>query len=123
MKTLFLTLLVTVSLGTVSFSQEIKSVVTQSKSELVAAKSSGVFVFKLPSSVSPEDVAKNASFYVNYFKVDYNKSKSEAKVSMVTNDANSRRIIMRFIASYGINNFTVDGSSFKMEDFYTTFLQ
>jgi hypothetical protein len=42
MKTLFLTLLVTVSLGTVSFSQEIKSVVTQSKSELVAAKSSGV---------------------------------------------------------------------------------
>ncbi|MBP6089900.1 MAG: hypothetical protein KA521_01490 [Crocinitomicaceae bacterium] len=123
MKTFFLTILAAVSFGTLSYSQEMKSVVTQSKSELAAAKNSGIFVFKLPVSVSSEDVAKNASYYVNYFKVDYNKVKSEAKVTMVTNDATSRRIIMRFISSCGINSYIVDGVSLKIDEFYTTYLQ
>lgn len=123
MKTLFLTILASAVIGSVSFSQETKAVITQSKSELVAAKNSGVFIFKLPVTISSEDVAKNASFYVNYFKVDYNKTKNEAKVTMVTNDATSRRIIQRFISSCGINSYLVDGVSMKIDEFYTTFLQ
>jgi hypothetical protein len=60
---------------------------------------------------------------VNYFKVDFNKSKSEAKITMLTNDATSRRIIMRFISSCGINSYNVEGVAMKMDEFYTAFLQ
>jgi hypothetical protein len=123
MKTLFLTIFAAFSFAAVSFSQDVKSVTTQSKSELAFAKSTGLYVFKLPSSVSVEDVTKNASYYVNYFKVDFNKSTSEAKISLKTNDATSRRIIMRFISSCGINSYNVEGVAMKMDEFFTAFLQ
>ncbi len=123
MKTLFLTIFAAFSFTAVSFSQEVKSVTTQPKSELATAKSTGLYVFKLPTSVSFEDVTKNASYYVNYFKVDFNKSKSEAKITMLTNDATSRRIITRFISSCGINSYNVEGVAMKMDEFYTAFLQ
>lgn len=123
MKTLFLTIFAAFSFTAVSFSQEVKSVTTQPKSELATAKSTGLYVFKLPTSVSVEDVTKNASYYVNYFKVDFNKSKSEAKITMLTNDATSRRIITRFISSCGINSYNVEGVAMKMDEFYTAFLQ
>ncbi|MEN9998144.1 MAG: hypothetical protein RI922_1134 [Bacteroidota bacterium] len=124
MKTFFLSLIAVIGLSTVSFAQDASNSATaQSKTQLSAAKESGVYTFVMPSTLTAEEVTKNSKYYVHYFTTEFNETSKVVKLKMVANDELGRRVITRFLASCGVQNVVVDGNSMITEDFFNTYLK
>lgn len=123
MKTLFLSLIAVVFATTISFAQENSTASAQSKTELAASKESGKYLIVLPSETTAEQVNKSSKYYTHYFTVDFNEKSKEAKITMVTNDEMGRHVIVRFLASCGVQNVMVDGKMYLNEDFFVTYLK
>jgi hypothetical protein len=94
-----------------------------SKKELISAKETGGYTIKLPSQLTKEEVDKCAGFYVHNFTVNFDEETKEAKISMVTNDARNRQIIIRFVTACGVRHMNIEGSIMEMQDFFETYLK
>lgn len=90
---------------------------------LTKSKSSGEYVFTLPSTVSREDVEKSSKYYTHYFTVSFDAGSHDATVSMVSNDGKSRYVIARFLTSCGVRFIKVDGNNLSLEVFSETYFK
>lgn len=107
-----------------TFAQDISNTATaQTKTELAASKESGNYLFVLPAGLSAETVAKNSTYYVHYFTVEYTEKTSEAKITMTSNDEKGRHVIMRFLTANGVRFVKVDGATISTEDFFVKYIQ
>tara|TARA_Y100000589_G_C26991207_1_gene562704 strand:+ start:103 stop:462 length:360 start_codon:yes stop_codon:yes gene_type:complete len=82
----------------------------------------GVISMILPASVSADEVAKYAKYYTPYFTTSFDADAHKVTFTMVNNDANSRRVIMRFLGASKIQTVKVEGESFLVHELYETFL-
>jgi type II secretory pathway component PulK len=123
MKTLFLTLVAAIFSTTLSFAQENSTASAQTKTELAASKESGKYLLVLPAGISAEQVNKSSKYYTHYFTVEFNESSREAKITMVSNDEMGRHVIVRFLASCGVQNVIVEGKTYLNEDFFLNYLK
>lgn len=106
-----------------ALAQETSNTVTaQSKTELLASKESGNYTFTLPDGITPEEVSKNAKYYVHYFTVEYIEKSNQAKLTMISNDEKGRHVIVRFLTACGAQHVIVDGKSMSIEDFFNNYL-
>ena len=108
---------------TVSFGQDNTTAVCGTKIALSQAKDAGKIVMKLPTNVSSEDVQLYAAYYEKTFTVSFNAQSHEVTFNMITNDANSRRIILRFLSANQIQNVIVENRVYNITDFYENFLK
>jgi hypothetical protein len=123
MKTFFLTLVAVFSLASVSFGQDNTNTATsQSKSQLVTAKETGIFSFVLPEAITNEDVVKNSKFYVHYFTTEFNDKTKEVKIKMIENNELNRHIMVRFLVSCGIQYIILEGNSFLTQEYFQSFI-
>lgn len=124
MKTLFYSLLMIFSLGSVAVAQETNGVaIAPSKTEIAKGKENGNFKFFMPEGVSAEEVAQSAKYYTHYFTVDYDSNTRAAKISMVTNDEKSRSVIVRFLVSNNVQTVDVEGTMVSVYDFFEKYLK
>ena len=124
MKSLFLFLIVVACSFSSLHAQENEVVaLVLSKKELVSGKETGAYRITLPAQMTKEDVTKSAGFYVHNFTVNFDEKTKEAKISMVTNDARNRQIIVRFMTACGVRHMNVEGSMMEMQDFFETYLK
>ncbi len=100
------------------FSQEIKNtMIVRDVLTLEAQKNNGVFEFYLPSSVTKEEVEKNAKFYTSHFTVEHFPKTNKVLIKMVDNSEKSRMIIKRFLISNKINNVNANNVDYSIDDF------
>lgn len=85
-------------------------------------KTSGVFEFTLPESVTAEQVANAAKYYTQYFTVNFDAKSHQAKIKMEYNQADSRFVIMRFLVSNNIKEIVMDGTTYNLEVFFSKFM-
>ena len=124
MKTLFLTILLVVGLGTSANAQEKSTVaVGPSTTEINNGKQTGKFTFIMPQGTTAEDVAHTTKYYTNYFTVDYKESSREAKITMVNNDQKSRAVIARFLISNGVQEVNIGGTLVPVGELFEKYLQ
>jgi hypothetical protein len=64
-----------------------------------------------------------AKFYTNMFTVDFDAKSHVATFHMVSNDANSRRVILRFLSANQIVNVQVAERNYDLGTFFDNFLQ
>jgi hypothetical protein len=81
-------------------------------------KSRGEFYFSFPNATTKEAVDKNASFYTEFFTVQYDEKSHVVSIKMVQNDEKSRHIIKRFLIASKITQIEMDGTSYKVDEFY-----
>jgi len=86
-------------------------------------KEIGKFEFKLPVDSKKEAVDQFAKYYVNYFTVDFSEITKIAKISMVENTQENRKIIMRFLGANQIQHVIIDNRSYTLMDFNNNYLQ
>lgn len=109
--------------GSISFAQTVNTASCSSSKQLKEGVSSGKIEVILPSHLTPEDVASYAKYYEPFFFVDFNSKNHTATFQMVSNTAESRRVILRFLSANQIQTITVDGRSYQLQDFYQKFLE
>ena len=83
----------------------------------------GLLNFTFPAEMTKEEVLKIASYYVQYFTVDFDESTHRSKIKMVENDARNRMIIMRFLTASGIDKIQVGNVLMSTADFNATYLK
>ena len=81
-------------------------------------KSKGEFYFSFPDATKKEAVDKSAAFYTEFFTVQYDERSHLVSIKMVQNDEKSRHIISRFLIANKITQVNMDGTLYKVDDFY-----
>ncbi len=105
-------------LGTSTFAQDVKLANAQSSSELVIAKNTGVYSFIFPTDITNEAIQQAANYYTNFFTVQFNASTRTAKVTLIENTSENRRVILRFLASTRIQKVQVGDTELYLHEFY-----
>lgn len=107
----------------ISFAQDNSTAVCGTKLALTQEKDAGKIKMKLPASISEEDVRNYASYYEKMFTIDFNNTTHEIVYNMVVNDANNRRVILRFLSANQIQSVIVEGRIYTANDFYENYLK
>ena len=119
-----LTLLVlALGLNLLVFGQKTLSASAANLAELKGGVASGHIQLTLPAEVTEENVIMYAKYYTNMFTVDFNAKSHVATFHMITNDANSRRVILRFLGANQIVNVQVADRAYDLGAFFDNFLQ
>ena len=119
-----LTLLVlALGLNLLVFGQKTLSATAANLAELKGGIATGHIQLTLPAEVTEENVIMYAKYYTNMFTVDFNAKSHVATFHMLTNDANSRRVILRFLGANQISNVQVADRAYDLGSFFDNFLQ
>jgi hypothetical protein len=119
-----LTLLVlALGLNLLVFGQKTLSASATNLAELKGGVATGHIRLTLPAEVTEENVIMYAKYYTNMFTVDFNAKTHVATFHMLTNDANSRRVILRFLGANQIANVQVEERTYDLGAFFDNFLQ
>jgi hypothetical protein len=109
--------------GSFAISQTANSASCSSVKNLKVGVSAGHIEVTLPSQLTAEEVAGFAKYYEPFFYVDFNAKNHVATFQMVSNTADARRVIIRFLAANQIQTVTIEGKSYQLQDFYQNFLE
>ncbi len=121
MKKLSLLILV-FGLNFVVFGQKSLTAVAPSNQELISGIQSGHIQMTLPSEISEENVIMYSKYYTNIFTVDFDAKTNIASFHMLSNDANSRRVILRFLSANQIVSVQVDSMKYDLGTFFDKYL-
>jgi len=116
-------LVLALGLNLLVFGQKTLSASAANLAELKGGVASGHIQLTLPAEVTEENVIMYAKYYTNMFTVDFNAKSHVATFHMITNDANSRRVILRFLGANQIVNVQVADRAYDLGAFFDNFLQ
>ena len=122
MKSIFVSLLF-VLIATSYFSQE--NVVVgraQTPTELTQSKNTGEYTFFFPETITKEQIETAANYYPNFFSYSVNEEENSIKISLVENNTNNRRVIMRFLMSARLQKISVGENQLLIHDFFESYL-
>jgi hypothetical protein len=85
--------------------------------------SKGTLNFTMPQSTSSDEINRTSQYYVDYFTVDYNESTKNAKISMIDNSPEGRRVVTRFLLSNKVSVIVFNENEYKITEFYDNFLK
>ena len=112
-----------ISITSISFSQNnIVVGKSQSVSELIQSKNNGIYTFYFPESISKENIETAANYYPTFFTYTINQEENSIKLTLIENNANNRRIIMRFLMSARLQKIKVGESELFIQDFHQNYL-
>lgn len=113
------TILFAALLGSAVYGQDATNTANvKSATEFQAGKKSGTYAFELPATVTTETVKKSASYYTQFFTVDFNEKTRKAVITMIQNDEQAKHVIVRFMISNGINSISMNGTVYTVDDFW-----
>jgi len=78
--------------------------------------------FKMPQEVTKETVGKSAGYYTDYFTVDFNAQTKVARINILDQEIQERRVITRFLLSTGVRTVNFEGKDYTIMEFYGNFL-
>lgn len=116
-------LLLALGLNLMVFGQKTLNASVKNKAELQGGVATGHISLMLPAEITQENVVMYAKYYTNMFTVDFDAKTHIATFHMITNDANSRRVILRFLGANQIVNVQVDNRLYDLGTFFDTYLQ
>lgn len=118
---LFLSFLLLLVLTTYSYSQQVKLV--EEKTAFSEKVKTGEINLELPASITAEEVEKSASYYTDYFSVNFDEDTRVITITMKNNSPKKRRVIMRFLYSCGMKTVDVGSEEISIHDFYDNYLK
>jgi hypothetical protein len=124
MKKLIYSLVVLLSVVSFSYGQEVNNVaLSNGKEALLKSKVSGEFEFKFGSDRTKESVDKGASYYTQYFTVDFNEGTDVAKIKLIENTPSARMVVARFLSYNQVRKVKVDSEELSISDFIDLYLK
>lgn len=91
--------------------------------ELAKSKEAGTYVYTMPEGLTNERVEKASSYYLANFNVEFEASSKEATIKMVSEEAQNRAVMLRFLSACGVHYVLVDGDTLNLSDFMEKHLQ
>ena len=109
--------------GTVSAQDTPTKAKIENAEKFAAGKEKGNYVFQLPGSITAEQVTKAASYYTQYFTVNFDAKSNSTKITMLKNDDVSKHVIVRFLVSVGVKEISMTGKDYDVETFFQDYIR
>lgn len=109
--------------GTVSAQDTPTKAKIENAEKFAAGKEKGNYVFQLPGSITAEQITKAASYYTQYFTVNFDAKSNSAKITMLKNDDVSKHVIVRFLVSIGVKEISMTGKDYDVETFFQDYIR
>ncbi|WP_343747909.1 hypothetical protein [Fluviicola sp.] len=106
--------------SSLAFSQNSASI---SSGELKSGKSTGVYEFSVPESITAEKVDAVKSYYKDYFSVAFNESTDKLKVTLTRNEDMNINVINRLLVALDMRMISVDGQEMTFQDMKEKYLR
>jgi hypothetical protein len=72
--------------------------------------------------VSADKIASSASYYTNYFTVDYDENSGSTLIKYKDNSSMSRKITSRFLVSNNVRQVIVGNKTLSIDEFISAYL-
>lgn len=108
-------------LGVVAFSfaqDATNTAQSEGADALTKSKLSGIYTLVLPEGTTDKEVEEAASYYTDFFTVDFDEASREASIEIVGEAPSSARVMLRFLSVCGVNFVDVDGEAKQLQSFY-----
>ena len=106
--------------SSLAFSQESASI---NESKLKTGKTTGVYEFSVPESITAEKVDAVKGYYKEYFTVTFNEATDQLKVTLLKNEESNLKVVNRLLVALDLRTVTVDGQSMTFEDMKEKYLR
>ena len=104
-----------------SFGQKTANASTES---LQKGKTSGTFVFVMPSDVTAAEVDGVKNYYKQYFSATMDEKKHELVVTLINkDDETSKRVINRLMVSLEVSSFSVGGTELSFDEMFDKYMK
>jgi len=103
-----------------SFGQKVANA---SAETLQKGKTSGTYMFVMPSDVTSAEVDGVKNYYKQYFTVSMDEKKHELTVNLINKDEMSIRVINRLMVSLEITDFSVGGSELSFDEMFEKYMK
>lgn len=80
------------------------------------------YVFNLVESTNAENIKEASSYYVDYFKVNFNAIDNSIAVTLNGKHADETKIMRRLFASLNIENIKVGGEELSTDKFFLKYI-
>lgn len=102
------------------FSQNSASI---SESQLRSGKSSGVYEFSVPESITAEKVEAVKGYYKDYFSVSFNEATDVLKVTLLRNEEPNLNVVNRLLVALDLRTISVGGENMTFQDMKDKYLK
>ncbi|UKN01225.1 hypothetical protein K6119_15965 [Paracrocinitomix mangrovi] len=84
-----------------------------------------VFHFNFDETISESSINDNAGYYTDYFTIDAvaDNGQHNVTITLIQDDAMSRKVIHRYLASLQVQTVSVDGTDVPREEFMQTYIE
>jgi hypothetical protein len=96
---------------------------TITKDALVSGKSTGKYVFVLPSSVTTEKVDAVKGYYKDYYSTNFDAKSHTLTVQLIQNEEKFIRVINRMMVGLEIRDFNVSGTTLTFEEMFQNYMK
>ncbi len=103
-----------------AFSQNSASI---SETQLKTGKSSGVYEFSVPESITAEKVEAVKGYYKDYFSVAFNESTDVLKVTLLKNEDSNLNVVNRLLVALDLRTISVGGENLTFQDMKDKYLK
>jgi len=123
MKKLISTIAFVLGIVALSFAQDAtNTAISEGADALAKSKTSGVYNYVLPEGTTQDEVQKSASYYKEYFTVDYDNNTRKVTVNITGDEGSSRQVMLRLLSSVGALYVDVDGEVEQLNVHYTSYI-
>jgi len=103
-----------------AFSQNSASI---NETQLKTGKSSGVYEFSVPESITAEKVEAVKGYYKDYFTVAFNESTDILKVTLLKNEDSNLNVVNRLLVALDLRTIAVGGETMTFQDMKDKYLK
>ena len=103
-----------------AFSQNAASI---TESQLKSGKSSGVYEFTVPESITAEKVDAVKGYYKDYFTVSFNEATDQLKVTLLKKEEMNVNVMNRLLVALDLRTISVGGQEMTFQDMKDKYLR
>ncbi|MNK18565.1 hypothetical protein D3C87_367730 [compost metagenome] len=103
-----------------AFSQNSASI---TESQLKSGKSSGVYEFTVPESITAEKVDAVKGYYKDYFTVAFNETTDQLKVTLLKKEEMNVNVMNRLLVALDLRMISVGGQEMTFQDMKDKYLK
>lgn len=103
-----------------AFSQNAASI---TESQLKSGKSSGVYEFTVPESITAEKVDAVKGYYKDYFTVSFNEATDQLKVTLLKKEEMNVNVMNRLLVALDLRMVSVGGQEMTFQDMKDKYLK
>ncbi len=116
-------LLLLVFIGATSQAQQISVTCSMDNKTMTSEAKTGHFQWKFPSTTTLSSIENTAKYYAPFFTYKFDEKTGVLDINSINDGDETRKIMLRFLGANQVNEIKVGEISYKLYEYYDSYLK